>query len=83
MADREVAKVIHYYDKIMVALIKLTDALSVGDTVKFVYRDKEFSQIIVSMEVDHVQVTTAQAGAEVAVKAEQVTHEGAQVLKIE
>jgi hypothetical protein len=83
MAEREAAKVIHYYDKIMVALIKLTDALSVGDTVKFVYRDKEFSQIIASMEVNHAQVKTALAGDEVAVKAEQATHEGARVLKIE
>lgn len=83
MAEKEVAKVIHYYDKIMVALLKLAADLSTGDKVKFVYHDKEFSQTIDSMEVEHGKVQAAKAGDEVAVKVAEPTHEHALVYKLE
>lgn len=81
MPEQEIAKVIHYYDKIMVALLKLSSDLSVGDTVKFVHQGKESSQTISSMEVNHGKVQSAKAGDEVAVKLSEPTHENAKVYK--
>ena len=57
MADKDlVGKVIHYYDKIGVAVIKLEKALKVGDKVKFVYGENEFEQTVESMQLEHEQI---------------------------
>lgn len=81
--EKEIGKVIHYFDKAMVAVIRLTDGLSVGDTVKFSHGENEFTQKIESMEVNHEKIETGKAGDEVAVKLNEATHEGAKVGKVE
>lgn len=63
-----VGKVIHFYDKISVAVIKLDKALRIGDKVKFVHGENSFEQTIESMQLEHVQVQEAKKGHEVAVK---------------
>jgi len=80
--DKELGKVIHYFDKAMVAVIRLSDDLKVGDSVKFVHGESEFSQPIDSMEVEHEKIQSAKKGEEVAVKVEQKTHEGAKVFRV-
>lgn len=79
----QIGKVIHYFDKAMVAVIRLSAKLSVGDTVKFVYGDDEFIQKIESMQIDHKSVESCIDGEEVAVKVEQKTHEGAKIFREE
>jgi putative protease len=81
--EKELGKVIHYFDKAMVAVIRLNDNLAVGDTVKFVYGDNEFTQTIDSMEVEHKKIQSGKSGEEVAIKVSEKTHEGARVYKIE
>ncbi len=81
--DKELGKVIHYFDKAMVAVVRLTDSLKTGETVKFVHNENEFSQSVESMEVEHEKIKSAKKGDEVAVKVEQKTHEGAKVYKVE
>jgi hypothetical protein len=79
----QIGKVIHYFDKAMVAVIRLNDKLSVGDMVKFVHGDGEFVQRIESMEVERQAIQFGEAGEEVAVKVEQETREGAKVFREE
>ncbi|MBU4223866.1 hypothetical protein KJ934_01415 [Patescibacteria group bacterium] len=79
----QIGKVIHYFDKAMVAVIRLNDKLSVGDIVKFIYADDEFVQKIESMEVERQAIQFGEAGEEVAVKVERKTHEGAKVFREE
>jgi putative protease len=81
--DKEVGKVIHYFDKAMVVVVRLTDDLSVGDTVKFVHGENEFTQTIDSMEINHEKVDSVKAGEEAAIKVNEKTREGAKVYKIE
>ncbi len=80
--DKEVGKVIHYFDKAMVAVVGLTDELAAGETVKFVRGESEFTQTVESMEVNHEKVQSGKAGDEIAVKVNEATHEGAKVYKI-
>ena len=69
LADKDlVGKVIHYYDKIGVAVIELKKALKVGDKIKFVHGDNSFEQVVESMQLEHAQVTEGKKGQEVAVK---------------
>ena len=77
LADKDkVGKVIHYYDKIGVAVIKLEKALKVGDSVKFVHGEDEFEQNIESMQLEHEQVQSGKKGEEVAVKVDRETKSG-------
>ncbi len=69
-------KVIHFYDKISVAVIKLEKALKVGDKVKFVHGEDEFEQTIESMQLEHVQVESGKKGHEVAVKVDKEVKSG-------
>lgn len=81
--EKEIGKVTHYFDKAMVAVIKVSDDLRVGDTVKFVRAGSEFTQTIDSMQVDHKNIDSVKAGDEVAIKIDQATHESAKVYKVE
>ena len=79
MADTKVGEVIHFYDKISVAIVKLAGELKVGDTVKFKQGDTEFDQVVQSMEIDHHSVETGKVGDEVGIKVDQKAKPGATV----
>lgn len=74
--DKPVGKVIHYYDKIGVAIVRLTKKLAVGDNVKFVRGDNVFEQTVESMEIEHGKLTEAKPGMEVGIKVGQTAKEG-------
>lgn len=78
---KQIGKVTHYYDKAMVALIKLEGGIKVGDEVKFVKGDEEFAQTVESMQIEHEQIKSAKKGQEAAVKVNQPAKEGALVFK--
>lgn len=80
--EQEIGKITHYFDKAMVAVIKLNAGLAVGDMLKFVQGGNEFTQKIESMQVDRKPIESGKAGDEVAVKVDQIVHESAKVYKI-
>jgi len=71
MADKPVGKVTHYYDKINVAVLELDRALKVGDTIKIVKGDTEFTQTIDSMQIDRKEVKSAKKGDSIGLKVDQ------------
>jgi len=73
---KAIGKVIHYYDKIGVAIIKLSGNLKVGDQVKFVKGDDELEQTIDSMQVEKAAVESAKKGDVIGVKTESPVKEG-------
>ena len=73
---KPIGKVVHYYDKIGVAIVDLAKPLKVGDTVLFQRGDLEFSQSIDSMEVEHAAVKKAKKGDVVGMKVDQPVKEG-------
>lgn len=75
--EKPIGKVIHYYDNISVAIVKLKKKLSVGKTVKFVKGDNVFEQTVKSMEIKHGKLTEAKPGDEVGIKVDQTAKEGA------
>ncbi len=80
--EKEIGKVTHWYDKISVAVVKLSGALATGDRIKVRRGKDEFETEISSMQIDHQQSNTAKKGDEVAVKLPQKTKEGAIIYKI-
>lgn len=83
MEEKEIGKVIHYFDKAGVAVVRLSDAIKVGDAIKFKRESEEFTETISSMQVDHAAVTSGKKGDEVAIKISQKTKEGVHVYKVE
>lgn len=82
MADVLVGKVIHYFDKIGVAIVRLNKKLSVGDKVKFVQGDDTFEQTVESMQIEHASITEAKTNDEVGIKVERGTKEGIEVFLV-
>ncbi len=79
--EERVGQVIHFYDKISVAVVRLEKELAIGDTIHVQGKAADFEQKIESMQVNHQQVFSAKAGDEVAVKTDQKVKEGDIVYK--
>ena len=62
MADVKVGKITHYFDKIGVAVVELSDTLKVSDTIKISGHGSEFTQTVSSMQIEHQQVQEAKKG---------------------
>lgn len=77
-----IGEVTHYYGKIGVAVIKLSDTLRVDDKIRVAGGETDFEQVIESMEVDHKKVEVSKAGDSVGLKIEQKTRKGYKVYKL-
>lgn len=80
--EKQIGKVIHWYDKIGVAVLKLTDTLKKGETIKIKREKDEFEEEISSMQLEHKDVDEAKKGSEVAVKLSQKAHDGAAIYRV-
>jgi translation elongation factor EF-1alpha len=81
--EKQIGKVSHWYDKINVAVVKLTGALKKGDSVKFKHGEEEFEENIESLQIDHAEVKAGKKGDELAVKLSHKAKEGSMVYKVE
>ncbi len=69
MAEQLVGEVTHYFGKVQVAAIKITEGeLHIGDTIHVVGHTSDFSQPLDSMEVDRAPVEVAKVGDEIGVR---------------
>jgi putative protease len=68
MDGKKIGEVTHYYDRINVAVIKLSHALKLGDQVHFLGYGSDFLQEITSMELDHKKIKSAAKNQEIALK---------------
>lgn len=69
--DIQIGKVTHYYDKIGVAIVEVKNQpLKVGDRVKISGHDKEFTQDVVSLQVEHQKVSEVGSGETAGMKVE-------------
>ncbi len=82
MAEQEIGKITHYFGKISVAAMKLSGALSVGDTIKIVTHTGEFTQKVDSMQIEKTQVSAAKPGDEIGFKVAQPVKEGNTVYRV-
>ncbi len=63
-----VGKVSHFFDKISVAAIELTDTLRVGETMSIEGATTQVEQKVDSMQIEKETVTQATAGQAVGIK---------------
>jgi len=77
-----VGKVSHYYGKIGVAVVDLTDGLSIGDEISIEGRVTSFKQKVESMQIEHENIEKAKAGDSVGLKVKEKVREGDSVYKV-
>ena len=79
---QSVGTIAHFFNKIGVAVVELTDALKMGDSIKVVGKNTDFEQVVDSMEMDKQKIETAEAGSLVGLKINQKAKEGSRVFKL-
>jgi putative protease len=78
-----VGRVEHYFDKIGVAVLKLSDTLKVGDIIRIEGgQDTDFKQTVKSLQFNHQKIVQAKKGQDVGLKVKEVAREGYKVYKI-
>jgi len=77
-----IGKITHYFGKIGVAVIELSDTLKAGEEIRIVGGATDFNQVVDSMEVEHKKVETAKAGDSVGLKVNEHVREDYKVYKV-
>jgi len=77
-----IGKVTHYFSKIGVAVIELSDALKIGDTIRIVGGETDSNQTVESMEVERQKVQEAKSGDSVGLKIDQKVRDEYKVYKL-
>jgi len=78
-----VGKITHYFTKIGVAVIELTDKLSVGDMISVEGPNTNFQQKVDSMQIEHKNIKTAKKGDSIGLKVIDRVRETDSVYKVQ
>ena len=81
MPEQDIGKITHFFDKLNVAVLKLTGELKVGDKIR-IEADIPFVQKVESMQSKHKDVQEAKAGEEVGMKTDRPCKDGDEVIKL-
>ena len=83
MAEHEVGKITHYYSNISVAIVEVSDPISVGDTLHIQGATSDFEQEVGSMQIEHEEVQTAESGQVIGLKVDEKVRDGDKVFIVE
>jgi len=79
MAEKPIGTVTHWYDKLGVAVVKVTGKLAKGAEIVVKKGTEEFNDVVASIQIDHKDVDAAKKGDDAAIKLSQKAKEGAEV----
>lgn len=82
MSGTQIGQITHFYDHISVAVLKLTEALRLGDTVHILGHSTDFKQDVSSLQIEHEPVEEAKPGDDVAMKVDKPVHVHDKVFKL-
>jgi len=82
MQKQEVGKVVHFFGKVSVAAIKLSDTLKVGDRISIEGAHTNFEQTVDSIQIEKQALTEAKAGDDVGIKVQDRVREHDTVYKV-
>jgi len=80
--ERPVGQVTHYFGKVGVAAVQLSDALSVGERIHFQGHTTDFVADIDSMQIEHEAVDQAHSGDSVGIKVPTKVRPGDMVYRV-
>ena len=79
---KEVGSIKHYFSKIGVAVVELSDAISVGDRILIRGMTTNFEQDVDSMQIEHENIQKAEAGQSIGMKVGDRVREGDTVYRV-
>jgi hypothetical protein len=79
--ERPVGKVTHYFPKIGVAVVALSDDLKQGEEIRLSGAHTDFMQKVASMQIEHKTILAAVRGQEIGLKVDRDVKVGDRVLK--
>ncbi len=79
---KPIGEVTHYYNKIGVAVVQISKKLNVGDVIRIVGGDVDFTQEVDSIEVDFKKVKTAPAKSSAGLKVKEKVRNGYKVYEV-
>ncbi len=83
MSEQKIGVVTHYFGKIGVAAVEITEGeLRVGDTIHIKGHTSDFRQRVDSMQVEHDSVESARAGDSIGMKISERVREHDEVFKV-
>ncbi|MDD3098252.1 MAG: translation elongation factor-like protein [Candidatus Pacebacteria bacterium] len=82
MEEKLIGKITHYFSKIQVAIIELTEEIKIGDKIHVKGHNTDFEQDITSMQIDRVDVEKAKKGDAIGLKVDEKVREGDEVYLI-
>jgi putative protease len=77
-----IGKITHFYSNISVAVIELTDKLSVGDEISVEGPNTNFTQAVDSMQIEHKNIKQAKKGDSIGLKTIDKVRENDSVYRI-
>ncbi len=80
--EKLIGKVVHYFNKAKVAVVKLKAPLAVDEKIRIKGGETDFTQKVKSMEVDKKKIKKAKAKQEVGLKVSNKAREGYKVFKV-
>ena len=66
--ESQIGRVTHFYNKIGVAIVELSDSLLVGDTIHISGHTTNLTQKIDSIQIEHQNIEKAEKGQEIGIK---------------
>jgi len=78
----KVGEVSHFFTRINVAVIELTDTISVGDRIAIKGMTTDFEQAVESMQIEHDSIQKAGEGDSIGLKVEDRVRKGDVVYRI-
>lgn len=83
MADeKEIGAIIHYYDHINVAVVKLSGTLKAGDSIHVKGATTDFTEKVESMQIEKDKIEEAKAGQEIGLKVQERVREHDKIFKV-
>ncbi len=82
MEYQYIGRVIHYFDRIRVAVVALESEVYLEDWLLFEGPRTELEQQILSMEIEHEPIDVGHPGDEIAIKVDDVVRVGDEVFLI-
>ena len=80
--EKQIGKITHYFSKIGVGVLELTSALKVGEKIHIVGGERDFEQVVDSMQVEHENVDKAKSGDAIGLKLDEAVREGDKVYRV-
>ncbi|MDD1668495.1 MAG: hypothetical protein LUO97_01715 [Methanomicrobiales archaeon] len=79
--EKPVGRVTHYFPKIGVAVVALSDDLKLGEEIHVTGAQTDFTQKVVSMQIEHKTIPSAIRGQEIGLKVDRDVKVGDRVSK--